>query len=89
MGALAERISNDNDEVVRWSGEMFDFDDRDDKPVDDGPIVGSNRLEINPLSETGCSRVLRVCSMRLMPVFIEIGLVGMLYSIRCLRICTS
>ena len=68
---------------------MLAFDDRDDKPVDDGLIVGSNRLEINPLSETGCSRVLRVCSMRLIPVFIAVRLVGMLYSIRCLGICTS
>lgn len=70
-------MSNDNDGVVRESGEMLDFDDRDDEPGDDGSIGWSNRWEIDSLSETGCSRVLRVCSMRLIPVFIAIGLVGM------------
>ena len=35
-------MSNDNDGVVRESGEMLDFDDRDDESGDDGAIIRSN-----------------------------------------------
>ena len=78
---LDERRSNDSAGAVRWSAVTLDFADRTGFEL--------NLLEINPLSETGCSRVLRVCSIRLIPVFIAIGWVGMTYSIRCLRIGTS
>ena len=85
---MGERMSNDRGGAVRESAATTDFDKRDDELGNAGTAIESNRSEVNLVSETGYSRVFRVCSMRLMPVFIGIRGGRMPYSIRCLKICT-